>query len=313
MRENDLLAWFAAHARRHPHVPVGIGDDMAGVTVHSHGGSAGAALALLKIDQALDQVHFDLRRHTPRQAGIKAVNRCLSDCAAMACRPRAILIAVALPQNASEEMARELFAGAESAAAAFDCPIVGGDTAVWDQRLAITVAAMGDSPTLPVRRSGAAVGDAIVVTGSLGGSILGRHLTFVPRIAEAQAMRQVATIHSMMDISDGLAQDLPRLLAASGVGAVVEAARIPIHPDAVILAGTDGQTALAHALADGEDYELLFTVAGADLPRIQALNLAANLTRIGAITAGQELILQDQDGKRRPWPQGGWEYESSNP
>ena len=126
-------------------------------------------------------------------------------------------------------------------------------------------------------------------------------------------MRQVATIHSMMDISDGLAQDLPRLLAASGVGAVVEAARIPIHPDAVILAGTDGQTALAHALADGEDYELLFTVAGADLPRIQALNLAANLTRIGAITAGQELILQDQDGKRRPWPQGGWEYESSNP
>ena len=84
MRENDLIAWFAANARRYSHVPVGIGDDMAGVVLPGTVDQSGAALALLKIDQALDQVHFDLREHTPRQAGVKAVNRCLSDCAAMA-------------------------------------------------------------------------------------------------------------------------------------------------------------------------------------------------------------------------------------
>ena len=313
MRENDLLAWFAANARRHSHVPVGIGDDMAAVVLSGNTQGQGGALALLKIDQALDRVHFDLRQHTPRQAGVKAVNRCLSDCAAMACWPRAILIAVALPHSTSSEMAQELFMGCESAAAAFQCPIVGGDTAVWDQRLAITVAAMGESPAAPVRRSGAVAGDAIVLTGRVGGSILARHLTFTPRIAEARAIHQAAAIHAMMDISDGLAQDLPRLLAASGVGAVVEAARIPIHPDAHTLARTDGQPALVHALADGEDYELLLTLAPADVSRIQALGLSVELTVIGTITAQPELVLRDEHGTPRPWPRGGWEYESGNP
>ena len=313
MRENELLAWFAANARRHAHVPMGIGDDMAGVVIQGHGDGSGGVLALLKIDQALDRVHFDLREHTLRQAGLKAVNRCLSDCAAMACRPRAILIAVAFPQGASTEMGQELFLGCESAAGAFECPVVGGDTAVWDQRLAITVAAMGESPAAPVRRSGAVVGDAIVVTGRVGGSILGRHLTFTPRIAEAQAIHQVAAIHAMMDLSDGLAQDLPRLLAASGVGAVVEASRIPIHPDAHTLARTDGQTALAHALADGEDYELLLTLAPADIARIQALGLAVEFTVIGTVTAQRELWLQDEHGTLQSWPRGGWEYESDHP
>ncbi len=310
MRENDLLAWFAANARRHSHVPVGIGDDMAGVVLSSNADGSGGALALLKIDQALDRVHFDLQRHTPRQAGVKAVNRCLSDCAAMACRPRAILIAVALPRDASAEMVKELFAGCESAGEKFDCPIVGGDTAVWDQRLAITVAAMGDSSAPPVRRSGAVAGDAMVLTGRVGGSILGRHLAFTPRIAEACAIHRAAAIHAMMDISDGLAQDLPRLLAASGVGAVVEANRIPIHPDAHTLARADGQTALVHALTDGEDYELLLTLASTDVPRIQALSLPVELTVIGTITTQRELILQDEHGTQQPWPRGGWEYES---
>ncbi|NNM86946.1 MAG: thiamine-monophosphate kinase [Phycisphaerae bacterium] len=311
MHENDLLAWFAANAHRYAHVGVGIGDDMAGVVIHGHADGSSGVLALLKVDQALDRVHFDLREHTPRQAGVKAVNRCLSDCAAMACRPRAILIAVALPQNASTEMAQELFKGCESAAGVFGCPIVGGDTAVWDQRLAITVAAMGESPVAPVRRHGAAVGDAIILTGRVGGSILGRHLTFTPRIAEAQAIHQVAAIHAMMDLSDGLAQDLPRLLAASGVGAVVEAASIPIHPDAHTLARTDGQTPLTHALVDGEDYELLLTLAPADVSRIQALGMSVKLTVIGTITARRELRLQDEHGASQAWPRGGWEYESA--
>src|SRR5437660_1417979 len=110
MRENDFLNWLQERAGNSPAVPVGIGDDMAGVTL-----SSWQNMALLKIDQALDGVHFDLAVHSARAAGIKAVNRCLSDCAAMACRPAAILVSVALPKSADEQLARELFLGCEAA------------------------------------------------------------------------------------------------------------------------------------------------------------------------------------------------------
>src|SRR3954470_14953539 len=141
MRENDFLAWIAQHTPVHPRVPVNVGDDMATVQLlaAAGGASGGAPLVLLKIDQCLDQVHFDLRQHTPAQAGRKAVNRCLSDCAAMACVPAAILISVALPREgpgSGQTAAQELFVACRDAAGVFDCPLVGGDTAIWDQRLA---------------------------------------------------------------------------------------------------------------------------------------------------------------------------------
>src|SRR5947207_12628800 len=120
MRENDFLKWIATHTPVHPQVPLNVGDDMAVLNV---GGASGAVL--LKIDQCLDQVHFDLRQHTPAQVGRKAVNRCLSDCAAMACVPAAILISVALPREgpgSGEAAAREMFLACRDAAGAFDCP-----------------------------------------------------------------------------------------------------------------------------------------------------------------------------------------------
>ncbi len=266
-------------------------------------------MALLKIDQALDGVHFDLKIHTPQQAGTKAVNRCLSDCAAMACEPLAILLAVALPKTADQKFAEAIFQGCRAAAEVFNCPIVGGDTAIWDQRLAITVAAMGASGRQPITRGSAQPGDAICVTGALGGSILGRHMTFTPRIKEARQNLPAANIHAMMDLSDGLATDLPRLCQRSKVGAIIHAACIPIHADAQRLATQNKTDPFAHALGDGEDYELLLTLAAADVAKIQAA-CSVPITQIGQITATPELLLRDTAGMLAPWPTGGWEYKS---
>jgi thiamine-monophosphate kinase len=309
MRENDFLRWIAAQTPPHPRVPLNVGDDMASVRL----GEGSGPPALLKIDQCLDGVHFDLRRHTAGQAGRKAVNRCLSDCAAMACRPAAILIAVALPREgpgSGEAAAREMFLACRDAAAVFDCPLVGGDTAIWDGRLAITVAALGVSAAggREVRRAGAEVGDTLLVSGQLGGALKGRHLTFVPRIELALKLARAAGpgLHAMMDLSDGLAQDLPRLCAASGVGAEVHTGQLPIHPDAEALAAEDGVPAGLHALADGEDYELLFALDPAATPEIVHLS-DVPLTAIGTVTA-RDLRLIDAAGAAHPWPRGGWEY-----
>jgi thiamine-monophosphate kinase len=308
MRENDFLSWIARQTPAHPRVPLNIGDDMAAVSFKGE-------LALLKIDQCLDQVHFDLRHHSMAQAGRKAVNRCLSDCAAMACKPAAIMISVALPREGpgSSEAAKELFLACRDAASLFDCPLVGGDTAIWDQRLAITVAALGTLPPSQkeVRRSGAQPGDTLFVSGALGGSIRGRHLTFTPRIDLALKLAQTAgdALHAMMDLSDGLAQDLPRMCAASGTGAEIHAARLPIHEDAHALAEADHIPAGLHALADGEDYELLFAIDPDAVPSIINVH-DTPLTAIGTITAEKTLRLLDANGKPHPWPRGGWEHAS---
>ncbi len=304
MKESDLLAWLYKSAWRSRTVPIPIGDDMAGVRLSDRTG--GNRLVLLKIDQCLDRVHFDMRDHMPRQIGCKAVNRCLSDCAAMAAKPKAILLSVALPTQVSLTWAKTLFQGCRAAAQKAACPIVGGDTAVWNQRLAITVAALGLPATDSVLRSGARPGDALCVSGRLGGSILGRHLTFRPRIRLAHRLVQLAPIHAMMDISDGLAIDLPRLLSMSRVGAQIDARQVPIHPDARRLSRRDGLTPLHHALCDGEDYELLFTLPQSDADRLRAARFP--ITNIGQITRRRNEIVLLRNGQPQPWPVGGWNH-----
>ncbi len=300
MRENDFLNWLSDQAPEHPAVEIPIGDDMAAVRLPG-------PLAILKIDQCLDQVHVDCRTQSAQAIGQKAVNRCLSDCAAMACVPSALLLSVALPHNATEDFARELYLGCRSAADIFRCPIVGGDTAVWDQRLAITVAAVGSQTGPLARRNAGKPGDLILVSGALGGSILGRHLTFTPRIELAQQLITRVQIHAMMDLSDGLLADLPRLCRASGTGALVYLPHVPVHDDARTLAAQTGRQPIEHALGDGEDYELLLTLSSEDAEKVTDLGLSA----IGMLTAEKDLVVIDGTGSRMPWPKGGYEHGES--
>lgn len=256
-------------------------------------------LLIAGVDQVLEGVHF-APGTDPRLIGVKAMNRNLSDCAAMAAWPVGALCTLALRRGSSPELAKAIYLGIRQAGEAFDCPIVGGDTGVWDGPLAVTVTILGRSDgVVPVRRDGARPGDTLYLTGPVGGSILGRHLSFVPRIREARELAKTGLLSAMMDVSDGLAIDLHRLCQSSGVGAVLEAAKIPIHEDARVLAGRTGQDPLHHALGDGEDHELLFATRGQiEHPGVH---------RIGTIidTPG---IWIEQNGQRQPLAATGWEH-----
>jgi thiamine-monophosphate kinase len=291
--EQAFLSWLAARADVGASGDVGdgnVGDDMAVCAW-----ADGAVLA--SVDQCLDGVHFDSKIHVPEAIAGKAVKRSLSDCAAMGCRPVALLVSAALPIGSGLEYAKRLHVGAEAAAGRHGARIVGGDTAAWGHPLALSVTALGRAESKPVTRRGAKAGDGVFVSGPLGGSILGRHMTFEPRIELGVRLAGTGVVHSMMDISDGLSRDLPRLLV--GLGAEIDAHAIPIHADAIALAAKTGRSAIHHALHDGEDYELLLTAAQAPLDV---------LIRIGTVTAGGGMVLRSGDTRDVLAPLG-WDHE----
>ena len=296
MREHELVNWICSQGPLDPAmVPVGPGDDCAVVQF-------GRERVLVTIDQVLDGVHFDLARHGGRAAGRKALARNLSDIAAMAGEPTAAVASVALPAGCDESVAKDIHHGLRALGEQFDCPIVGGDVATWAKPLAISVTVIGRPAGIePVLRSGARPGDALCVTGSLGGAWAnGRDLTFTPRIKAARQLADRWDVHAMIDLSDGLATDVRHLCAASGVSAELRADAIPVHPQ------SDG---LKGALCDGEDYELLFAVSPAEAEAIVAEGLTdVPVARIATVTEGGEIILIDADGRPRPLTSTGWEH-----
>lgn len=252
--EFDFIHWIQQQQPAGGNVILPAGDDMAILRWNS------ADLLLVAVDQVIDGVHFDSAIHSPRQIGKKVMNRNLSDCAAMACLPAGAVACVALPRGCGQKYAQELYLGMREAGDAFDCAIVGGDTGSWSGKLVASVTIFGRSAGIePAKRSGARAGDWIYVTGALGGSILGRHMDFVPRIALARTLATAHHLTAMIDISDGLSRDLAHICRASDVGADLQSDRIPIHGDALTLYARDGRPALQHALHDGEDHELCFT------------------------------------------------------
>jgi thiamine-monophosphate kinase len=292
--EFDFIAWIRAQSPATAAVPIPPGDDLAVLKWDP------ADLLLVGIDQVLDGVHFDSQLHSPRDIGLKAMNRNLSDCAAMACLPAAAVVSVALPKGSGVDYPRELYKGLRTAADPFDCAIVGGDTASWSGKLAMSVTILGRSAGIaPVTRSGARPGDTLYVTGPLGGSLLGRHMRFSPRVTLARELASRARITAMIDLSDGLARDLGHICKESGVGAIVDADRVPIHDDARTLAGRDKIGPLTHALGDGEDYELLLT-SPEDLSRCGGIP-------IGTITADQKIQLRTTT-RLAPLTVRGWEH-----
>ena len=281
--EFDFIDFVRSRQSTGGRVPLAAGDDLAALRF-----DAGDGLILVGVDQVLDGVHFDAAVHAPERIGRKAMNRNLSDCAAMACLPAAAVVSLALPKGTPVEWTRRLYDGIRDAGLAFGCPVVGGDTGSWDGKLAVTVAVLGRAAGVePVRRSGAKVGDAVYVTGPLGGSILGRHLDFVPRVAEARELAGRHRVSAMIDLSDGLSRDTAHLARESGVGIELDAAAIPVHDD--VHATNDGRSPLEHALHDGEDYELCFTGE----PGI------GTATRVGTVVGGAGVFIV-RDGVRRP-------------
>jgi thiamine-monophosphate kinase len=195
----------------------------------------------------------------PEAIGRKALAVNLSDFAAMGALPRFAFATASLPRGFRAEYADRITAGLRALADEFGVILAGGDTITHDGPCGISVTVAGYvEPGGAIRRDGARPGDLIVVTGPLGGSLpFGRHLTFRPQVALGRRLREAGPPSAMMDLSDGLGLDLARLCRRSGVGARLEAERIPVHDDARRAGGDP----LARALSDGEDFELLFTVA----------------------------------------------------
>jgi thiamine-monophosphate kinase len=257
-------------------------------------------------------VDFRLGEVSLARIGRKSLAVNLSDLAAMAARPVAAVVALALPHDGALDLARQLYEGMLPLAEEFDLAIAGGDTNCWDGPLVISVTVLGVPTDRGVlTRSGAQGGDAILVTGSLGGSILGRHFDFQPRVAESLRLQERFTLHAGIDCSDGLAKDLSHVCEASGVGAEVWQAEIPISPDAYLLAEQDpqGDSALHHALSDGEDFELILAVPEEEAKRIlMEQPLGVPITRIGRFLAGDGMWQVAADGSRSPLAALGFEH-----
>jgi len=292
--EFDFINWIQSQAKPTEFVQLPQGDDLAVLKWNADD------LLLVGVDQVLDGVHFDSKIHSPQLIGRKVVNRNFSDCAAMACLPAALVVSAGLPAGAGVEYAKSIYQGMREAADAFNCPIVGGDTGSWPGRLVLSVTVLGRSAGIaPVSRKGAKPGDSIYVTGPLGGSILGRHMQFQPRIEIGRELAQTGRISAMLDISDGLSRDLRHICQQSHVGAIIEANQIPIHEDARSLSAKDGRLPIDHALHDGEDHELLFTSADP----IHHPSIVC----IGNTTADLAILIR-RDGILSPLEPLGWQH-----
>ena len=263
--EAALIQWLCDHVPSHPQTPLGIGDDAAVVELPE------GERAAVTTDMLMDGVDFRLGEIDPRRAGYKALAVNLSDIAAMTAQPIAAFVALALPRQGGRELAESLYRGMLPLARQFDLALAGGDTNTWNEPLVVSVTILGAvGPRGPLTRSGARPGDRIIVTGRLGGSILGRHLDVQPRVTEAQQLAASYVLHAGIDVSDGLSRDLQHIATGSGCGAALDLDHIPIHPDAVRLATQLGgvSTPLDHALGDGEDFELVLSVPKEDAIRI---------------------------------------------
>jgi thiamine-monophosphate kinase len=300
--EFDYIAWLRSRTAGHPRVPVGPGDDCAVVS------TTPGVPWLVTTDMLMEGSHFVLSQVGPQRVGRKAMAVNLSDIAAMGGSPVAAVVCVALPRAGTQQLAEQLYQGLRSVADPFGTAIVGGDTNTWDGALVIAVTLFGEpGPQGPIRRSGALPGDWLMVTGPLGGSLLGKHLDFTPRVREALALQEHARLHAMIDISDGLAADVNHLCEESRCGATLRAESIPVSDAARQM--NDGRSPLEHALADGEDFELAFAVAADDGERLLRTQPVPGITlyHVGEFVAGTGITLIEK-GERRVLPPTGYTH-----
>lgn len=270
--EFGLLEALCLFGRAHPPGWVGPGDDAAVIPAPDRP-------LLFTTDQLVEDVHFRRRTTSARDLGYKCMAANASDVAAMGGRPLACTVCLAAPGDLPLDWIEGLYAGLAAGAAAFGCPVIGGDTSSAPL-VVLSVALLGVAPAPgPVLRSGARPGDDLFVSGTPGESALGlrlleagdelgeparrnlaeRHRRPEPRLALGAVLGDAGLPTALIDVSDGLLQDLGHVLRASGVGAEVWAERLPVSPDLAGIAAALGVDPLPLVLAGGEDYELLFS------------------------------------------------------
>ena len=295
--ELEIIRRLTASFASRPDVLVGAGDDCAVVRT----GDPEFDL-LLKADAVIEGTHF-LADTTPEQIGHKAVGRVLSDFAAMGGEPLHLLIDLVAPGTTAFDRVAGIYEGA----ARFGFPIIGGGTASGPV-LELHVFGSGRVPRdSALLRSAARPGDLVYVTGSLGGSRSGKHLSFEPRLREGRWLRESGFVHAMIDISDGLVTDLRHIAMASGAGATLMQDGIPISAAAKQM--KDDRQPLDHALYDGEDFELLFTVSQEKKAPFEAAWAAAHqvpCAQVGFITSvAGRVSLMNHDGQEIELAAGG--------
>jgi len=305
MNERALIRTLGRLLPGHRSVITGIGDDAAVV----RNPSDKLFDLVLTSDPVIEGVHFTADAPAPA-IGHKAVARSLSDLAAMGAEPLWALVDLVAAARTPASRLKAIYRGLAATAHKHGLTVVGGDTA-GGPRLELHVFAVGRVPRgRAILRSGARPGDVIFVTGMLGGSISGRHLSFAPRVVEGSWLRAEGWATAMIDLSDGLASDLRRLTEMSRTGAVIDSAAVPVSKAA--LRNKDGCPAIAHALADGEDYELLFTVAprkAAGFQRAWRKSFSLRISRVGVMTDERGLVeCLDVNGKRSELADGGYEH-----
>jgi thiamine-monophosphate kinase len=300
MDEFELIAKLAKSLPTNENVVAGAGDDCAVLDL-----GVPDKLILFKADAIVEGFHFT-RETPPEKIGRKALARCLSDIAAMAGTPVAALVTIALPEDFDAEFVVKIYDGLNSLAKKSGVAIVGGETTTNPGRILISIALLGTVPRgKQILRSGAKIGDAIFVTGELGGSLAEKHLEFEPRLAEANWLAENFSVHAMIDLSDGLAGDLRHILKASGVGAELLKSAIPISREAklAVRKSSSAKPAFAAALTDGEDFELLFMVASKDAVKLfdawKKKFPKLKLSCVGKIVSGDGILIRDKSGSHK--------------
>lgn len=250
----DIRRWLG---RASPAAPFGIGDDCAVIPPTKRH-------QLVTTDPVIFGQHFDAAV-PPHAAGAKLLKRNLSDIAAMGGRPVAAVISLALAPQTSRRWLEQFYRGLAATALQYRVKIVGGDITQGPAGFFgafLTLHGESAGPRVVTRR-GARAGDAIFVTGQLGGSLAGHHFKFTPRLAEGAWLAQQPEVVAMMDVSDGMAKDIGALTPPNAVASIWPPL-LPVSAAAKAAAKRSGQPAWVHAVTDGEDYELLFVTRGVD-------------------------------------------------
>jgi thiamine-monophosphate kinase len=297
VRENDLIRQIRERVRD-PDGVLGIGDDCCAWTP--------AGRTCLSTDTIVEGRHFRAA-DAPALIGRKAAGAALSDLAAMGARPVGAVVALTCPARWDGLAVME---GLIAELARHRCPLLGGDTTGGND-LVITVTVWGEAvanahgPGRLLTRSGGRPGDLLVVTGPLGGSLAsGRHLRPEPKLAEGQWLAASPYIHALMDLSDGLAADAPKLAQASGYGCLLLPAQVPVHADVPVMSDLPRA-----ACCDGEDYELLAAVPAEHWPVLQlAWPFEPGLATVGWLIEQPGAFREDHLGRVVPLEWRGYEH-----